>query len=221
MKTKHRTANTPRRATRGGTRDQAFTLIELLIVLFILAILIAGLTGAWRRYNAQNNLHMASQRLVKELADAQTQARTLGIAQMRAGTSPPALSLPKAQTQNTFLRAQMIVSSPAQGFTLPSSWWIGEQQGSAVYLQMTTANLPLLPYAAGNSTQDQGLTLELDQTSTPGGAPSPMASVAFQPDGTILVTNNTLPTTIILGNGFANQTITLTPLGLASLQDGP
>jgi len=48
-----------------------------------------------------------------------------------------------------------------------------------------------------------------------------MASVAFQPDGTILVTNNTLPTTIILGNGFANQTITLTPLGLASLQDGP
>jgi type II secretory pathway pseudopilin PulG len=195
--------------------------MEVLIVLFIASILIVAVTGAWRRYNAQNDLHLAAQRLLKELADAQTQARSFGIAQIRAGTSPPTMANATAQAPGTFLKGRLISSSPAQGLVVSSEWWIGEQQGSAVYLQMATANLPSLPYASGNSTLDQGLTLELGQSVNPSSQPTVLASIAFQPDGTILVVNSTVPTTIVLGNGISNQTISLTPLGKASLQDGP
>lgn len=184
-----------------------FSILELLAVLVVLALLAGLAVGALGRYRANTALVHTSQRLAAEITNTQTLARTAGQIQVRAGVDL-ASAPPPATDANKLTRVEFrVVEGSPTGFRELKRMLASE--GSTNPLLVQSSNLPLAPLSAG----DTGLVLEIGENNGSTGFFTPLITIPFNPDGTVILPKDTEPGRIILDNGNYKRRIEISRVG--------
>lgn len=185
-----------------------FSLLELLAVLAVLAILTALGVGAFNRYRANQDLVNSANRLASELTNAKTQARSLGQTQMRGGVELAATPQTAVNLDRQDLLEFHIVEGSNLGLREVKRMRLLES--STRPLRIRATNLPLVPL---QNIGDTGLILEVGRNNPQNGMFEPFVTVAFNPDGSVILPVDTEPGRITLDNGVYQRKIEISRLG--------
>lgn len=196
-------------------KKRAFSLIELMVVILILAILIVMGIGMFRRYRATTALRTAIEKIVNDVQSTTRQlARSSGCPHLGVTRSTASNSAVGTTLCGRILRKRAgVVAEALETFTL------GDEGGTGSALTITdVTRLPLIDYSPLTA---QGLALEIGQGR--GGNFVQLFCIPIEPDGT-LYTDPTQTTGVktgsfIISNGYSKSLIEISPNGTVKVTD--
>lgn len=187
---------------------RAFTIIELMVVLSILALMAALGVGAYARYRNNTAMVQCSQRLAAELVNAQQQAHNSGQVQIRGGVELATMVLTPAPVVNQrgtvecriYEGSNLGVNKVKRFNLLDDSMYL---------ISVSATNLPDVPLVLG----DTGLVMEVGLTQGGTGAFQRLFTVPFNPDGTVALPLDTEPGRITFDNGIYKRYVEISRIG--------
>ena len=194
---------------------RAFSLIEMMVVIAILAIIIVMGIGMFRRYRATTALRTAIEKIVNDVQSTTRQlARASGCPHLGVTRTTPSNSSPGATLSGRLLRKRSgIVPEALETFTL------GDEGGTGAALTIT--NITRLPNIDYTPLAASGLALEIGEGQ--GTSFVQLFCIPIEPDGT-LWTDPTQTTGIktgsfVISNSYSRSLIEVSPTGTVKVTD--